>query len=182
LGYKWLAGDEVIDHSTMGYFLSRYKEQIVELSTQVVMLCQEQELVYFEVLAIDSVKIRANASYKQSRDLQGIEKEEQKIKERLQELIGQVGSSAEMVSRETKKLRRRAEKLERAKQILKQRTESKRKQDRDKKDRINITDVDAHIMGQANGEKNPAYSITYGLYASRTKGKWPEMPRGAQPM
>jgi transposase len=160
LGYKWLAGDEAIDHSTMGYFLSRYKEQIVELSTQVVILCQEQELVDFEVLAIDSVKIRANASYKQSRDLQGIEKEEHKIKSRLEELIGQVGGSDEMVSRETKKLRRREEKLERAKQILKKRTESKRKQDRDKKDRINITDVDAHIMGQANGEKNPAYSIT----------------------
>jgi transposase len=72
LGYKWLAGDEVIDHSTMGYFLSRYKDQIVELFTQVVLLCAEQELVDFEVLAIDSVKLRANASYKQSRDLRGI--------------------------------------------------------------------------------------------------------------
>jgi transposase len=160
LGYKWLAGDEVIDHSTMGYFLSRYREQIVELSTQVVVLCREQDLVDFEVLAIDSVKIRANASYKQSRDLQGIKKEEQKIKSRLQELIGQVGGSAEMVSQETKRLRLRAEKLQKAKQILKQRAESKQKQARGKKHRINITDVDAHIMEQANGEKNPAYSIT----------------------
>lgn len=160
LGYKWLAGDEVIDHSTMGYFLSRYKEQIVELSAQIVVICREQDLVDFEVLAIDSVKVRANASYKQSRDLEGIEKEEQKTKERLQELIGQVGGSEEMVSRETRKLRHRAEKLERAKQILKKRAESKQKNGRGKKDRINITDVDAHIMGQANGEKNPAYSIT----------------------
>lgn len=160
LGYKWLAGDEVIDHSTMGYFLSRYKEQIVELSTQVVLLCREQELVDFEVLAIDSVKVRANASYKQSRDLQGIEKEQQKIKSSLQELIGQVGGSIEMVSQETERLRRRAEKLEAAKQILKQRTESKHKQARGKKDRINITDVDAQIMEQGNGEKNPAYSVT----------------------
>jgi transposase len=160
LGYKWLAGDEVIDHSTMGYFLSKYREQIVELSTQVVVLCLEQELVGFEVLAIDSVKIRANASYKQSRDLQGIKKEEQKIKSRLVELIGQVGGSAEMVSQETQRLRLRAEKLQKAKQILKQRAEGKQKQTRGKKHRINITDVDAHIMEQANGEKNPAYSIT----------------------
>jgi transposase len=161
LGYKWLAGDEVIDHSTMGYFLSRYREQIVDLFTQVVLLCREQELVDFEVLAIDSVKLRANASYKQSRDVQGIGKEEQKIKSRLQELIGQVdGNAAEMVSRETKRLKRRAEKLEAAKQILKQRTESKGKPQGGKKDRINITDVDAHIMEQANGENNPAYSIT----------------------
>ena len=73
----------MIDHSTMGYFLSKYREQIVDLSTQVVVLCMEQDLVDFEVLAIDSVKIRANASYKQNRDLHGIEKEEQKIKSRL---------------------------------------------------------------------------------------------------
>jgi len=161
LGYKWLTGDEVIDHSTMGYFLGRYREQIVDLSTQVVVLCREQELVDFEVLAIDSMKVRANASYKQSRDVQGIEKEEQRIKARLQELIGQVGgSAAEMVSQETKKLKRRAAKLEAAKQILKQRTEGKDKPQGGKKQKINITDVDAHIMEQANGEKNPAYSIT----------------------
>jgi transposase len=160
LGYKWLAGDEVIDHSTMGYFLSRYKEQIVELFTQVVLLCAEQELVDFEVLAIDSVKLRANASYKQSRDLQGIRKEEQKVKARLQELIGAVGGNTEMVSQETQRLKGRAEKLQAAKKVLKQRIESKHKQQGGKKEKINITDVDAHIMEQANGEKNPAYSIT----------------------
>jgi transposase len=74
LGYKWLTGDDVIDHSTMGYFLSRYIKQIVELSTQVAVLCREQELVDFEVRAIDSMKVRTNASYKQSPDVQGIEK------------------------------------------------------------------------------------------------------------
>jgi transposase len=160
LGYKWLTGDEEIDHSTMGYFLSRYKDQIVELFTQVVVMCAEQELVDFEVLAIDSVKLRANASYKQSRDLRGIRKEEQKIKTRLQELIGQVGGNSEMVSKEAERLKRRAEKLQEAKKELKQRIESKHKQQGGKKDKINITDMDAHIMEQANGEKNPAYCIT----------------------
>lgn len=160
LGYKWLAGDEVIDHSTMGYFLSRYKDQIAELFTQVVLLCAEQELVDFEVLAIDSVKLRANASYKQSRDLRGIQKEEQKIRAHLQELIGQVGGNAEMVSQEAKRLKRRAEKLQAAKKVLKQRIESTHKQKGGKKDKINLTDMDAHIMEQANGEKNPAYSVT----------------------
>jgi transposase len=160
LGYKWLSGDEVIDHSTMGYFLSRYKDQIVELFTQVVLLCTEQELVDFEVLAIDSVKLRANASYKQSRDLRGIRKEEQKIKMRLQELLGQVGGNTEMVSQESERLKRRAEKLQAAKKALKQIIESKHNQQGGKKDKINITDVDAHIMEQANGEKNPAYSVS----------------------
>lgn len=106
------------------------------------------------------MKLRANASYKQSRDLQGIQKEEQKVKARLQQLIGAVGRDAEMVSQETKRLKGRAEKLQAAKKVLKQRIESKGKQQGGKKEKINITDVDAHIMEQANGEKNPAYSIT----------------------
>jgi transposase len=29
LGYRWLTGDEGIDHSTMGKFLDKYKEQII---------------------------------------------------------------------------------------------------------------------------------------------------------
>lgn len=64
-----------------------------------------------------------------------------------------------MVRQEARRLKQRAEKLEKAKQILKSRVENKPK-GKGGKDRINITDMDARIMGQANGEKNAAYSIT----------------------
>ena len=47
----------------------------------------EHELIDFEVLNIDTVKIRANASYKQFRTYEGIEKEQAKLKEKLAELI-----------------------------------------------------------------------------------------------
>ena len=83
LGYRWLTGDEEIDQSTMGKFLVYYKEQIIEMFSQTVLLCIEHELVDFEILAIDTVKIRGNASYKQSKNLKAIKKEEKKIKDRL---------------------------------------------------------------------------------------------------
>jgi len=77
LGYKWLTGDRSIDHSTIGYFLARFHLQVVELFSQVVAICKEKGLIDFDLLAIDSVKMRANASYKQSKNMEGIEKEEQ---------------------------------------------------------------------------------------------------------
>jgi transposase len=35
LAYKWLTGDMTIDHSTMGFFLSWFATEIVELFSQV---------------------------------------------------------------------------------------------------------------------------------------------------
>jgi len=72
LAYKWLTGDMTIDHSTMGLFLSRFGGEIVEMFSQVVASCMEQNLIEFDLLAIDSVKLRASANYKQSKTLERI--------------------------------------------------------------------------------------------------------------
>jgi hypothetical protein len=87
LGYKWLTVDRGSDHSTIGKFYVRYSELIVELFSHVVMVCREQDLIEFYLLAIDSAKVRADASYKQNKTLEAIEEEEQKIKKRLKELV-----------------------------------------------------------------------------------------------
>jgi len=155
LGYKWLTGDRVIDHSTLGYFYRRFREQIVKLFARVVKLCVEQGLVDFEILAIDSVNLRANASYKQSKDLEGVEKEEQKVQQRLWELLSRADQEEGSGSQKAEGLARRKEKLEEAKGILEARIRQEGKEQK-----INLTDFDAHIMEQANGERNPAYSVT----------------------
>jgi len=74
LGYKWLTRDKAIDNSTLGKFYAKYIDEIVELFSQVVMLCQEQGLIDFDILAIDSIKLRVNASHKQSKALESIAK------------------------------------------------------------------------------------------------------------
>jgi len=167
LGYKWLTGDKAIDHSTIGKFYARYADEIVELFSQVVMICWQQDLIEFDVLAIDSVKLRANASYKQSKNLESIEKEEQKIKDRLRELVKGATADESMRVEEEQALAGRLDRLKEAKEILKQRIEKEKQgksekeiQQLQKKEKINITDFDARIMQQANREKNPAYSIT----------------------
>jgi transposase len=167
LGYKWLTGDKAIDHSTLGKFYARYLDEIVELFSQVVMLCAEQDLLDFDILAIDSVKLRANASHKQSKTLSFIEKEEKKLKERLRQLIEAATRDGSLQEEEQKALAGRLERLEEAKTVLKGRIEvkaacesEKKKQEIQKSEKINITDFDAHIMQQANREQNPAYSVS----------------------
>jgi len=163
LGYKWLTGDRAIDHSTIGKFFAKYIDQIVELFSQVVTICKQQGLIDFDILAIDSIKLRANASHKQSKTLESIEKEEDRIKKRLRELI-KAATDDSIQQEEEKALAGRLERLEEAKAVLKQRIEEKEavKSGRELKrtEKINITDFDAHIMQQANREQNPAYSVT----------------------
>lgn len=165
LGYKWLTGDRSIDHSTIGYFLARFHQQVVELFSQVVQICKEKGLIEFDLLAIDSVKMRANASYKQSKSLEGIEKEEQKIRRRLGELLRGVEKGRDAEEREA--LKYRQERLVEAKELLEKRIaeeavgkSQKEAEQIAKQEKINITDPDAAIMEQANGERNPAYSVT----------------------
>ncbi len=166
LSYRWLTGDRTIDHSTMGKFLSRYRNAIVELASQTVLICVEHELVDFEVLAIDSIKVRANASYKQHKTLAAIEKERKKIEEKLASLLDEAARSNEIAA-EKATLENRKQRLESAAGMLEQRIQEKGKDKSEKqrealkrKEKINITDPDASIMQQRNGEKNPSYSIT----------------------
>jgi transposase len=164
LGYRWLTGDKGIDHSTMGKFLVKHKERIIELFTQVVALGVEKELIDFEVIAADTVKIRANASYKQFRTREGIRKEREKIKLKITELIENVGNENEA---EVEILKKREERLQEALEVLQERIKGKSegegpkgKEKVEKKEKINITDFDCLPVEQANGEKNPGYCVT----------------------
>jgi transposase len=167
LAYKWLTGDMTIDHSTMGLFLARFAGEIVKLFSQVVASCAEQNLIEFDLLAIDSVKLRANANYKQSKTLEGIKKEENKIAQRLKEVLETASDDKSAEEEEVLALKRRAERVREARKILLQRlaeksreASQKEKQELIEKEKVNITDPDAHIMQQANGERNTAFSIT----------------------
>ena len=169
LGYMYLTGARSIDHSTIGNFLVRFRQEIVELFTQTVLVCTEQELVDFKVLGTDSVKVRANASHKRQKNKKGLEKAGRKIRERIQELLEKVAGeeAAGEKARELKQLEGTLARIEEAKGILGERLKElskgksiKEVEALERKTTVNITDPDVHIMQQANGEKNPSYSVT----------------------
>lgn len=171
--YRWLTGDIRIDHSTIGRFLVKNKEHISEMFTQIVLIAVSHDLVGFEVLGIDSLKIRANASYKQERTLKEIEKEETKLKEKIKEILETIekesepNESKEKSKGQKKILERRKKKIEKAKEELeeriKEKSAGKKEKEKDaleKEEKINITDKDAQKMQQRNGEINASYSMT----------------------
>lgn len=167
LAYKWLTGDQPIDHSTLGYVLASFCREIVELFTQVVAICKEKELIDFDLLAIDSLKLRANASYKQSKTVEGIEKAEEKVARRIEEVVANVDNPTVAEVEEAEALKCRQERLAEAKALLEDRIRKKgeggsekEQQELKGREKINLTDFDTRIMQQANGEKNPAYSVT----------------------
>jgi transposase len=110
LAYRWLTGNEAIDHSTIGKFLVQFRYYIEDIFTQTVIISTAKELLDFEVLAIDTVKIRANASHKQDKNLNGIEKEEKKVRSRIKDLLDGVEKEANEI-KEFDALKRRAAKL-----------------------------------------------------------------------
>jgi transposase len=133
LAYKWLTGDMTIDHSTMGLFLARFFEEIVELFSQVVASCAEQNLIEFDLLAIDTVKLRASANYKQSKTLEGIKKEENKIAERLKEVLETASDAKSAEVEEVLALKRRAQRVQEARKVLLQRLAEKSREAGEKK-------------------------------------------------
>jgi len=145
LVYRWLTGDKIIDHSTIGKFLNKFKQELIDLFSQVVTIAKDEKLLDFDLLAIDTVKIRANASYKQTKSLDAIQ--ETKIT-----LAGQL---KELIENETQTENNEKAVLENRIQRLKERM-----RENDQEKTINITDHDCKIVQQANGEKNPGYCIT----------------------
>ena len=169
--FRWLTGNKTIDHSTMGKFLASNAKEITELMLQVILISKEYDLMKFEILNIDTVKIRANASYKQFRNIDGLDKDINKIRENILELIKNAcdnKNSNEDNDKEIKKNKARLLKLEAAKEELSKRIDEAKKNDPDEKSgknpenemKINITDHDCEIMQQGNGEKNSAYAFT----------------------
>lgn len=175
LGYKWLTGDEEIDHTTFGKFFSKYPELISDLFSQVVSICENEDLINFDILSIDSIKLRANASYKQFRNLKGIEKEEAKIKTKLATIIDSaLREEKEIEEAEKKALENRQTKLQNAKEILQKRIDSKGKDKSEKEkkkikenEKVNITDPESILVQQANGEINPAFAISNSVDSKR---------------
>lgn len=114
LAYRWLTGDISIDHSTLGNFLSFHKNRISKLFSQIVIFAIAENLLDFEILAIDSLKIRASASYKEEKNSEEIEKEREKVETQINNLLKKFEQNEDEEGDESQlnKLNRRKRKLE----------------------------------------------------------------------
>lgn len=158
--YRWLAGNKKPDHSTFGLFFTAQAELIADLFTQVVILAIQNGLVDFQTLAVDSMKLRADASYKQFRSEEGFAQEEAKIKEKIRALISAAVTGDKDNTAEVERLKKRELALNAARDELRRRAQEARDAGKKEPQKINVTDPDCYPIKQANGEKNAGYSVT----------------------
>lgn len=86
VGFRIIAGNQGPDHSTLCRFRQGNRKHIGELFTHILQLCAEAGLVKLGLVALDGVKIKANAALSANRGLSWIEKEVEKILQEAEEI------------------------------------------------------------------------------------------------
>ena len=84
---KTLAENSEPDHDTIATFISRNSEAVNDLFTQVVMQCDELELITGEMFAIDGCKLPSNASKEWSGTIGSLKKKKEKLRKHISRLL-----------------------------------------------------------------------------------------------
>jgi len=82
-----LACGQVPDHSTIATFVSSMKDEIEPMFRDVLLACEEMNLLGSTVFSLDGCKLPSNASKEWSGTLQTLRKKQQKLEEKVKELM-----------------------------------------------------------------------------------------------
>ena len=151
--FMYLAAGQVPNFRTINDFRLRHLKDLPGLFTQIVLLCKELDMLDFEHMALDGQKIQANANYKKSKNLKGIKKEYEKIKEGLEKLLEKEVNEYFTTDTKDKRITTLAKRLDKL-EIFQKQLEALN----DEEKRINMVDSDAPIMTHKDGQKIPSYS------------------------
>ncbi len=151
--FMYLAAMQHPDFRTICRFRSCNLDSIKDVFSQVVAVCKEMGMLGVGKISLDGTKIKANASVKQSKNADALDKEIDRI---LKESIEIDKAEDEMYGDSTpyqmpKELVNKAKRLEKI-------IAAKKKLEDEKVDKINVTDNDAKIMKHKDGSKKPSYN------------------------
>lgn len=159
--FMFLSGLQAPDFRTICLFRAQHAPILPDLFVEVVRLCASLGMVGLGHIAFDGTKLRANASLKkQGRDKEGLEKEIECIKEQVRRMIEASAQIDEIEEKSypdgdgseiTKGLRKREhrlKKLQEAREIL----------EREKLEKVNITDPDSRLMQDSRKMIQPSYN------------------------
>jgi transposase len=111
--FIYLSGDQLPDFRTINDFRIRHIDQIPDIFTQVVMLCERLDMIGFEHLAVDGQKIHANANFRKTYDKERLTERYQKVKTGIEKILKDNPElkKEESESEENEVARRKLEKL-----------------------------------------------------------------------
>jgi len=101
------------DHSTIAAFVSSMKGQILPLFCDILLVCEQEDLLGGTFFALDGIKLRSNASMEWSGKISVISKKKEKIEQRVKKLM------EEQITADTDDGDDLADRLHREKQIEK---------------------------------------------------------------
>jgi transposase len=75
------------DHSTIAAFVSSMQDQILPLFCDILLVCEQEDLLGGTFFALDGIKLRSNASMEWSGKISVISKKKEKIEQRVKKLM-----------------------------------------------------------------------------------------------
>jgi transposase len=158
--FMYLTAMQHPDFRTICRFRSTHLDSIKDVFVQVVTVCKEMGMLGAGKVSIDGTKIKANASVRQSKDADALNKEINKIRKEIDNILNESieidkeedekygDSTPYEMPKELVNKTKRLEKIEAAKKKLEEEELTK----------INVTDNDAKIMKHKGGTKKPSYN------------------------
>jgi transposase len=87
VAFRVISGGEHPDHTRVSEFRRVHLEALAELFVQVLKLCQKAGLVKLGMVALDGTKVKANASKHKAMSYERMQKDEQRLREKVAELL-----------------------------------------------------------------------------------------------
>lgn len=150
------------DHSTISTFVSSMKDEILPLFRDVLLVCEEENLLGGTVFALDGCKLPSNASRRKSGKFSDLQRKKQNIEKKVERLLkeqeeadkkddddDQGGGRPSDRSNRQKQIERLQKQADRIEKFLKKNAPKIGKQGREIKS--NITDNDSAMMGGSHG-------------------------------
>ena len=165
--YRWICGDEPVNHHTLSDFRVQHGEALEQILTSTVAVMIAQKLVPLETIAQDGMRVRASAGKSSFRRLPTLEKLETAAAKHVQRLKEEAETSdGGNARRQAAQTRAAEDKARRIAEALQQREELSKRQEKRKKGsgtqtRVSTTDPEARTMKMANGGYNPAYNVQF---------------------
>ena len=158
--FMFLSGLQSPDFRTICLFRAEHADVLPDLFVEVVRLCASLGMVGLGHIAFDGTKLKANASVRQTRDRDGLEKESERIKEQMRQMIQTSANIDELedlmhpdgdgseIAAELRKKEYRLKKLQEAREVL----------GREKLEKVNVTEPDSRLMKDSRGVIQPSHN------------------------
>jgi hypothetical protein len=148
-----LAGEQKPDHSTIARFVSSMKREIIHLFRDILMVCEEMELLGGTHFSLDGLRLPSNASKEWSGTFKELRKKKAKLEKRLKEVVRehQLNDSARDIPSKPfkKQVKRLEQKIHKLEQFL---SENEPKEGKTKKEiQSNVTDNESAKMVTSHG-------------------------------